>query len=288
MRIFDETKPFLKGNLHCHTTNSDGVKTPDEVVETYRALGYDFLAITDHRLVTVPKNYKAGEMLVLPGMELDYTLPDEVVHVVGFGMAQDPTRLVRYDQGPQSGIDTIIVCGGRAIVAHPHWSLNTIATLGALRGAVAAEIFNTMSYLRQDSANILDLTAARGRLYPFVASDDSHEYEGEAGGGFTMVQADALTPEAIMDAMDKGLFYASQGPRIHQLTVEDGMFTVRCSPVSRVYFYSNLVWAPDQRVSGNGITTAQYPLDTGMGERFIRCQVIDAQGKSAWSSPIAL
>ena len=57
-----------------------------------------------------------------------------------------------------------------------------------------------------------------------------------------MVQADALTPEAIMDAMDKGLFYASQGPRIHQLTVEDGMFTVRCSPVSRVYFYSNLVW----------------------------------------------
>jgi hypothetical protein len=288
MLFFDEAKPFFKGNLHCHSTNSDGVKMPEEVIDTYRELGYDFLTITDHRTVTTQRSHMAGGMLVMPGVELDYCLVEEVVHIVGVGMVQDPTSLINYEDGPRGGIEAINRCGGRAIVAHPHWSLNTLATLTALHGTVAAEVFNTTSYLRQDSANILDLTAAHGRLYPFVASDDSHEYNGEPGGGFTMVQADSLTPEAILTAMDQGRFYASQGPRIEQLNVENGVFSVRCSPASRIYFYSNLAWAPGQLVRGDGLTTAHYGLNPHLGERFVRCQVIDALGKSAWCSPIAL
>jgi predicted metal-dependent phosphoesterase TrpH len=40
--------PWLRGNLHAHTTFSDGVKEPAQLVAAYEALGYDFLAITDH------------------------------------------------------------------------------------------------------------------------------------------------------------------------------------------------------------------------------------------------
>ena len=40
--------PLLRGNLHAHTTFSDGVCSPAALVEEYEALGYDFLAITDH------------------------------------------------------------------------------------------------------------------------------------------------------------------------------------------------------------------------------------------------
>ncbi len=288
MRLFNESKPFLKGNLHCHSTMSDGAKTPAEVIDIYRGLGYDFLAITDHRTVTIPRSRMVGGMLLLPGIELDYSLPEEVVHIVGFGMTQDLPDTLLYEDGPRMGIQAINRCGGRAIVAHPHWSLNTMATLTALHDTVAAEIFNTSSYLRQDSANILDLTAAHGKLYPLVAADDSHAYDGEVGGGYTMVQADALTPEGIKAAMDQGLFYASQGPGIRQLTVEDGTFTVACTPASRVYFFSNVAWTPGQMVKGEGITSASYRLNPDMGERFVRCQVIDAHGKSAWSNPIAL
>src|SRR3989442_5238876 len=39
---------WLRGNLHAHTTYSDGVKTPQDLLAEYEALGYDFLAITDH------------------------------------------------------------------------------------------------------------------------------------------------------------------------------------------------------------------------------------------------
>ena len=39
---------YKKGNLHTHTTWSDGMHTPKETAEHYRSQGYDFLALTDH------------------------------------------------------------------------------------------------------------------------------------------------------------------------------------------------------------------------------------------------
>ena len=38
----------LRGNLHAHTTFSDGVRAPEALIAEYEALDYDFLAITDH------------------------------------------------------------------------------------------------------------------------------------------------------------------------------------------------------------------------------------------------
>jgi hypothetical protein len=40
--------PLLRGNLHAHTTFSDGVRSPAGLVAEYESRGYDFLAITDH------------------------------------------------------------------------------------------------------------------------------------------------------------------------------------------------------------------------------------------------
>ena len=39
---------LLRGNLHAHTTFSDGVRSPQALIEEYESRGYDFLAITDH------------------------------------------------------------------------------------------------------------------------------------------------------------------------------------------------------------------------------------------------
>src|SRR2546428_9433440 len=39
---------LLRGNLHAHTTFSDGALSPHRLIEEYERLGYDFLAITDH------------------------------------------------------------------------------------------------------------------------------------------------------------------------------------------------------------------------------------------------
>ncbi len=289
MELFQQGKRFYKGNLHCHTTCSDGAKSPEEVVELYRSMGYDFLAITDHRRVTVPEPCFAGDMLVLPGIELDYAWPGEVAHIVGFGMKRDVARELDMSLGPQGGADAITRCGGRAVLAHPHWSLNTLATLTALRGVVGAEVYNSVSTLRPDSSEILDVSATHGRLYPFMAADDSHSYApGEAGMSYILAQADSLTPDALIAAIDKGLFYASQGPRFERLAVEDNRLIVRCSPVSRIYFHTNIVWTDDHATVGEGVTQGFCRLRPEEGMRWLRCQLIDAQGRSAWSSPIAL
>ena len=39
---------WLRGNLHTHTTVSDGKLTPEECIRLYKEKGYDFLCITDH------------------------------------------------------------------------------------------------------------------------------------------------------------------------------------------------------------------------------------------------
>ena len=41
---------FFKGNIHTHSTRSDGGRVPEDVCKTYREAGYDFLALTDHFL----------------------------------------------------------------------------------------------------------------------------------------------------------------------------------------------------------------------------------------------
>jgi len=68
---------ILKGNLHAHTTFSDGRLTVEEVVSRYRDIGYDFLAITDHEDLIQPDYWVSlppsdDKMIILPGVELDY------------------------------------------------------------------------------------------------------------------------------------------------------------------------------------------------------------------------
>jgi PHP domain len=74
--------PLLRGNLHAHTTFSDGVRSPAKLVEEYEALGYDFLAITDHdghENLTIPEYERALDalstrLLLFRGVELDFAL----------------------------------------------------------------------------------------------------------------------------------------------------------------------------------------------------------------------
>ena len=63
---------WYKGELHCHTYHSDGDSDPLEVVQCAEALGLDFLAITDHNVLShqvILRNAQTNLMLI-PGMEV--------------------------------------------------------------------------------------------------------------------------------------------------------------------------------------------------------------------------
>jgi predicted metal-dependent phosphoesterase TrpH len=80
---------LLRGNLHAHTTFSDGVLAPHRLVEEYERLGYDFLAITDHDDLIGEAYWRALErmaprLLLFHGVELSYSaFPQHVGKIMG-------------------------------------------------------------------------------------------------------------------------------------------------------------------------------------------------------------
>ena len=62
---------FYKANLHCHTTFSDGRKTPAEIKELYARLGYSVVAITDHDLLIPHDELTDSNFLALHGFEIE-------------------------------------------------------------------------------------------------------------------------------------------------------------------------------------------------------------------------
>lgn len=290
MILIDSSARMLKGNLHLHTTLSDGRKTPSEAARFYREAGYDFTAITDHnRLFEGPSELEG--VTVLAGAEYDFSLPREVIHIVALGIDKAADEAQSRAEGPQKTLDRVAACGGFSILAHPVWSLNTPETMLSLKNVDTSEVYNSASASpwnadRADSSCVLDLCAAAGRLFRFVASDDSHWYNGEQCSSYTMLQCDQNDPEHIIAALKSGRFYASRGPEIRSCSIEDGVIRLDCSPAARVWFSSNVPWSAKRVTCGPDVTHAEYHLLPG--ETFVRATVEDASGRRAWTSPVAV
>ena len=280
---------WLRGNLHMHTRRSDGRKSYEEAVALYERAGYDFIAVTDHWVVS-EGGETAGSMLLLPGCEYNVgeNVREGIVHIVGIGMERAPA-LVRGQPGlcAQALIDGIRDAGGLAILAHPAWSLNSAEDVARLTGLCGTEIYNTTSAVppnvRPYSGLFVDQLASLGVLLPCMGADDAHRYVHDAAVCAIMVHAREKSHEAVMEAIRAGDFYATMGPSV-SLTVEGGEAVVTCSPAAQVEFYSDAVWNDSRVTQGEGITTARcrlLPFET-----FVRAEVVDSEGRRAFSSPV--
>lgn len=282
---------WYKGNLHTHTTLSDGKLTPDEAIRLYRSAGYDFLALTDHW-----KQSKGGMqdgLLLLSGAEWDVgdMLDYPVFHLIGAGMEKSVKLERASDMPPQTVIDAITQAGGMAILAHPAWSVTNPSDCLGLRGLAGAEIYNSVSGFpwncRPDSSLYFDIWAAQGKLIRCMAADDTHFYKGEQTKSYLMVNAPALTLQAIKGAILAGDFYASQGPRFVSIVRDGSVIHVEATDdasaeVETIVFYSNTVWC-DDRVATCGVRKATYRIKPT--DRYLRIELIGKDGRRAWSSP---
>lgn len=63
---------WYRGELHCHTVHSDGDSDPLTVIARAEQLGLDFLAITDHNVLShlVPLNNAHTSLMLVPGCEV--------------------------------------------------------------------------------------------------------------------------------------------------------------------------------------------------------------------------
>ncbi len=279
---------WYKVGLHIHTTLSDGRVSPEEAARIYREAGFDAIAVTDHW------KYHAEETLsglhILSGCEYNMGGSDtsvDVMHIVGVGMKQDP-GLVRHQHTRQEVIDAINEAGGIAILAHPAWSLNTPAEAMALSGFAATEIYNSVSDAHQSdrpySGYFVDLLANEGVAYPLIATDDTHYYDGsDETKSFIMVKAASDSTDDLLDAIRKGDCCATQGPAL--FVKRDGdRIIADCSECVKIDFFSNTAWAPDRVNRGERLTHAEYEIKAW--DKWVRVEVMDAEGRCAWSHVI--
>ncbi|MEL7463471.1 MAG: CehA/McbA family metallohydrolase [Pseudomonadota bacterium] len=299
---FDAPGRFWRGNLHTHSTRSDGVLAPEEVCRRYKAEGYDFIALTDHFVglydypIVDTKSFRDESFTTLLGAELHSGAMEngELWHILAVGLPEDfaPSNSPHFMpvDGQESGAEIARrarAAGAFVAVAHPEWSGLSLADARTIDAAHAVEIYNHSCAVGADRPHgfwHLDRLSEKGRRLNLVATDDAHFSEPDAFGGWVMVKAEANEPEALLEALKAGRMYASTGPEIRDLVVEEKELRIECSAAAAVIISGQGSAAVAHH--GQSITRATMKLSRFNGSSWIRVTVVDAAGRRAWSNPI--
>jgi hypothetical protein len=300
--IFALPGRFWRGNLHTHSTRSDGVLDPAEVCRRYRDEGYDFISLTDHFIapygypIVDTSPYREAGFTTLPGAELHSGAMEngELWHILAVGLPEDfaPGHAPSFHpvEGQETGPEIAArarEAGAFVAIAHPQWSGLTLADARSLSAAHAVEIYNhgcATGAARPDGAAIADLLLSEGRALSLCATDDAHFNEPDHFGGWVMVRAPENDPDALLAALKAGDYYSSQGPELRGITLDGSTITVECSAAVAVIVQG--AGSAAQAQHGLSMTRATLGLGKFARSDWIRVTVIDAAGRHAWSNPI--
>lgn len=290
---FDKPGRFYRGNLHTHSTRSDGTLTPEQVVAAYRDQGYHFVAVTDHFLsqygypITDTRALRSDSFTTLLGAELHgpRTEVGELWHLLAVGLPLDFAPATPDETGPALAARAA-AAGAFVGIAHPAWYNLTLADALTIEAAHAVEVYNaTCAQLndRGESWHFADMLLTRRRLHAFAADDAHFKERPDAFAAWVQVKAAALAPDALLAALKAGHYYSSQGPTIDEIRVVDGQLAIACSP-ARLIVVSGRGSAA-RSVRGEHVTECRLSLAPFAGS-YCRVTVIDAAGRRAWSNPI--
>lgn len=234
----------FKGEVHCHTYESDGIQDVCHTVGNYRSAGYDFLAITDH-YITMPSEKAKKifddapvDMTLLLGEECH--VPTEQIHAVHIGGSQSvnayfrdhpdaaeqemlaieaqlslPAHINRRDYAWRVWIaHKTREFGGLSILAHPHWIwFDTYFMASAITQQLLADgIYDALDITDEEADTTVALWAemqAQGHRIPVVGCTDSHYTDANsphrpARGGYTLVFAADRSEQSILNAIRDG------------------------------------------------------------------------------------
>ncbi len=323
--LLPDVPKYFKTNLHTHSTVSDGKLTPEELKQEYKSRGYSVVAFTDHEVCISHQELNDEDFLVLTGYEMmtnqcDMPVTYAKTYHLNF-IAKDPDNRWQIFHPKYFPVNECyleqIVCDGyeersydidqiNSIVArakekgflvtfnHPVWSLQDSRDYIGLKGIWGVEVFNSECYMigAEDdmSQAYQELLREGNRLFP-LATDDTHSPRA-IGGGWVMVGAKELSYSAIIEALEKGDFYASSGPEIHSLTVDGDTVTITCSGAASVNMVTHR--RIRRRVlaePGKQLYTARFDLsvwrkelsDEWKNRAFVRFVVTDAFGRKAYT-----
>jgi hypothetical protein len=296
---------WFKGNTHTHTSLTDGDSPPDVVAGWYKSHGYNFLVITDHDRVTAPATIAHlidSTFVLVAGEEVTARFDTMPVHVnaIGLDTAIAPVTGTSVPATLQANVAAVVQVGAVAQVNHPNffWALGE-KELAHAEGASLFEVFNGHPLVnnmggggRPGTEEVWDGLLTQGRRIYGVASDDAHHFEEEfaprranPGRGWVVVRAPELTPQAIVDGLRRGDFYASTGVELEDVIVEPKRLEIRIRPGHRHFRYRTLFIGDGGRILAESEENpAIFTLSTPT--TYVRAKVYGSDGSVAWVQPV--
>lgn len=277
---------WLRGNMHAHTTCSDGARSPSELVSVYAEMGYDWLCISDHDLVTPAPPDAPEALILLSGNEITANGP-HILHV-GAEVAVEPSP----DRAKV--IEEVAKAGGICVLNHPnwekhfsHWPQDKLEAMPRKYDGI--EIFNGIVIRHEGSplaTDRWDRLLSKGVRAWGYANDDTHN-DFDLGNGWNRVCCRSRTVEDILVGLKQGRCYASTGVELSSLETVGTRIRIiarngsLCIPV--------VDWGVEiGRFPGRAW---EFEIEKLIGDRrpsYIRFEIHGDGVASAWTQPIYL
>ena len=291
---------YFKGNLHGHSNHSDGALNPQEVVNKYKEIGYDFTCLSDHlwkdtkfaaETVLETKHFNQKDFITIPSAELHCLgkkyVKDGLWHIVANGLPLDFKCADEKETAPRL-VQRAIEAGAFVTIAHPEWYSLTFDECLSLSHAHGIEIYNHSCHIEAQrgfgTAAADYLLQENNRIF-LTATDDSHFKMQDSGGGWVMVAADKLSESSILNALKNGQYYSSTGVEIFEFEIDNYQVNIHCSPSNQVCIVGQ--GAKSMSQNGKNITQAEFDLKKYPSDWF-RVSIANDSGDFAWTNPVWL
>ncbi len=257
--ISKKSKRF-KGNLHSHTTISDGFLSPKESKEYYKSNGYSFIAFTDHEIYSdFREELNDEDFIIIPGIEVSSNLlatkgklagsrikNHHLLGLLGTSEMQKKAKKeafqhlesveppVFYDtwnglKEAQSLVNELHDRGMAVTYNHPLWSRVDLEEFADLENVFALEIYNYGTEIEcglGDDTLHWDNMLASGKEIHAFACDDNHNSEKlpDSLGGAIVVcpkENDELSHDTIMENILAGNYYSTSGVDIFEWGIRE-------------------------------------------------------------------
>ena len=254
---------WLKANFHAHTRAWGGVtnghQTAAEITNTYRALGYDVIGISNYHRID---ETFAAESSYMPSYEYGYSLQKTHRLAIGahavnwldfpFGQTAHHKQLI---------IDRLRPTTDLIAINHPRMrSGHTAADLRLLANYDFVEALNPFG----DSIEEWDAALSSGHAVWILADDDNHDVANRSilGIRWTMIAAASSRRDSVTVALRAGRHYGVRGHLgaldngLRSLTVRGDTISVACDTTpTRIAFIGQ---GGVTLAAASGVATAGY------------------------------
>ena len=299
---------WYKGNIHTHTTESDGDDTPESVVKWYRKHGYDFLVLSDHNHITLleyPKGKRRFKRpLMIPGEEVSANIEIDgkliPLHINGIGINRlvEPTYSDTIISTIQANVDNIIEAGGIASINHPNfkWAFSHNELIH-IKGASLLEIHNGHPATNNQGGpgkfsteQIWDFILSNNKKIFGVATDDSHNYhdftpiKSNPGRGWLMVKSNELSVDKIVESIKLGNFYSSTGVTLEEVNISNKSININICQEKEYIYKTEFIGTDGELLAMVPGLNPSFKLDKN--QIYVRAVITNSGGEKAWVQPI--